>query len=121
MTPIFPLRHLGFWQASWPAGVAALGLLLSMTPAHAKSETQVGVYGHVAPRCWVANPVIRRSSAEMPKATLGAVCNQATPMVQSTMRALNADGSLAIRTEATETSRQFGGRAAMEITISPQP
>lgn len=116
-----PLRLPSLCHAVRMTGAAMLALPLLANPAQANSDVQVGVHGHVAPRCWVANPATRQAPMEMSGSKIAAICNQATPLIQSTMRALDTDDTMAIRTEAAGTAQQFGGRAAREITISPQP
>lgn len=102
------------------AGAAMLLVPLLANPAQANSDAQIGVYGHVAPRCWVANPATRQASSEMSGSAVAAICNQATPVILSTLRALDTDDIMAIRTDVAGPTPQFGGRAAREITISPQ-
>lgn len=99
---------------------AALVLPLLANSAFANPGPQIDVTGHVAPRCWIANPASLRSALDGASINGRAMCNQATPMIQSAMREINADGTLASQMQSSARPVQFGGRAAMEITISPQ-
>lgn len=108
-----------------PAQISCATLAIALAvptltgPARANPGAQIEIHGHVAPRCWVANPTSLQSHTERRVTGLRAVCNQATPMIQSSVRALDADGILGRAIEPTVSGAQIDGRAAMEITISP--
>lgn len=116
------LRSYILPRALWAAS-AFVGATLAM-PAQAQTA-QVEVYGYVAPRCWVANTTNWQPSADGSMMPPRAICNQATPRMESRMRSVAADGTLVQMMPASFDPRtpfaNASGRAAMEIVVSPQP
>jgi hypothetical protein len=108
------LRNNSFPDASWTVSTVAISFTIFAVPAQGQAGPQVDLYGYVAPRCWVADPETFRPIADAPLPRV--ICNQATPMLKSQVRTLNADGTLAERVH----SQQLPARAALEIVVSPQ-
>ncbi|WP_374405188.1 hypothetical protein [Pelagerythrobacter sp.] len=97
---------------------AALAVILALpvSPARADEAVQIGVQGHVAPRCWVANPNV--SAARKTRSTPDgrAICNHAQPRMTSQVRNLTErDGASGTARSDTQSTR-----AALEIVVSPR-
>ncbi|MDO9369440.1 MAG: hypothetical protein Q7T68_12795 [Sphingopyxis sp.] len=108
-----------------PNPIARVAVLLislaSAAPAVAQEAQQITVYGEVAPRCWVADPLA--SNTAMPPARGRAICNHARPVLLTEMRAIAADGSLVKLLPASVVTQPTGAslspRAALEIVVTP--
>jgi hypothetical protein len=105
-------------DASRTVSAVTISFTIFIVPLEAQPGPEVGVYGYVAPRCWVAKPATPQPIADMPASRPRVICNQATPRLESNVRALNADGTLE-RVQPTNPAHK-SGRAALEIVVSPQ-
>lgn len=106
-------------EASWAASAVALSCAVLAAPAQAQDGPQIDIYGYVAPRCWVASQPAAQPIADTALPRPRVICNQAAPALQSNVRALNADGTLAERIRQSGPD-QLTARAALEIIVSPQ-
>lgn len=105
--------------ASLKAMTAVVSVTLVVMPASAQNGPQVDLYGYVAPRCWVANPVTLQPAADAGVSRPRVICNQATPRLSTNVRTLDADGTRVQRVQQSDPA-QLSGRAALEIVVSPQ-
>lgn len=121
MTRDRTLRSCIVPRTLWAASVFVAATVAM--PAQAQTA-QVEVYGYVAPRCWVANTASWQPNADGSVLPPRAICNQATPRMESRMRTLAADGTLVQILPASFDPKaplaKASGRAAMEIVVSPQ-
>ncbi|NIJ18680.1 hypothetical protein FHS95_000349 [Sphingomonas naasensis] len=101
------------------AMTAVVSVTLVVMPAAAQNGPQVDLYGYVAPRCWVANPVMLQPAADTAISRPRVICNQATPRLSTNVRTLEADGTRIQRVQQSVPAQQ-SGRAALEIVVSPQ-
>ena len=84
---------------------AAILCAIPYLPAQAQTGPEVAIYGYVAPRCWVA-------AGSRP------ICNQGTPLLRSTVRALIVETPIARTQPAGLSTMQ--AQEAREILVSPQ-
>lgn len=91
-------------------------------PAMAEEVNQIAVYGEVAPRCWVADPLkIAPANAAPQVTTVRAICNHARPVLASEVRMIGSDGALMKRMPAaTDRTESIPARTALEIVVTPQ-
>lgn len=98
-----------------------LAALTAAPPAMAQEVQQIAVYGEVAPRCWVAEPLA--TDAARPGVRGRAICNQARPVLASEVRAIAADGTLVKRlpasTDLQTAAASLSPRTALEIVVTP--
>lgn len=114
-------------QKSIPKPIAIAAILLSTlvaaTPATAEDVPQIGIYGYVAPRCWVAAPAVMPENAATPAIRPRAICNEARPMLATEIRAIAADGTLVKRLPASAdpppATASLSSRTALEIVVTP--
>jgi hypothetical protein len=104
------------------AVLLGLPFALAAMPAQAQTTGSIGVSGYVAPRCWAVAASPHPAIAEILAPRGRAICNYATPMLRSTLRLLDVDGTpeeIQPSTGRTADPAQLSGRAALEITVSP--
>lgn len=91
-------------------------------PTMAEEVNQIAIYGEVAPRCWVAEPMKMVVSNGAVQAMPGrAVCNQARPVLASEVRLIGADGVLIKRVSpSADRAASLSTRTALEIVVTPQ-
>ncbi len=99
--------------------LTSLGLA---APAMAEEVNQIAVYGEVAPRCWVADPMrVTTTNAAVQVTPARAICNQARPLLASQLRTIGSDGALVKRVPAaTDDPASLSTRTALEIVVTPQ-
>lgn len=105
------------------AGAALVLTSLALAaPAMAEEVNQIAVYGEVAPRCWVADPMnVITTKAAVQVTPARAICNQARPILASQVRTIGSDGALMKRVPAaTDRQAPLSPRAALEIVVTPQ-
>lgn len=102
--------------------VLVLTGLASAAPAMAEEVNPVAIYGEVAPRCWVAEPMKMVVSNGAVQATSGrAICNQARPLLASQVRMIGSDGVMIKRVPLTaDRAVPVSARTALEIVVTPQ-
>lgn len=102
--------------------VFVLAGLCFATPTMAEEVNQIAIYGEVAPRCWVAEPMKMVVSNGAVQAMSGrAICNQARPVLASEVRLIGSDGLLIKRVSpSADRSAPLSTRTALEIVVTPQ-
>lgn len=103
------------------AAIVLGGMSLAL-PAMAEEVNQIAIYGEVAPRCWVAQPMkIAATNAAVQVMPARAVCNQARPVLLTEMRMIDSNGALIRREPATiDQAEPLSPRTALEIVVTPQ-
>lgn len=103
------------------AAIVLAGVSLAV-PATADEVNQIAVYGEVAPRCWVAQPMkVATTNAAVQMTPARAICNQARPVLASEVRMIDSDGLLMKRVPAADDrTAPFSPRTALEIVVTPQ-
>lgn len=101
---------------------AGMGFL---APASAEEVNQIAIYGDVAPRCWVADPMKTiATNAAVQVTPARAICNQARPVLLTEVRMVGSDGVLLKRVpttmDRTAASAPLSPRTALEIVVTPQ-
>lgn len=91
-------------------------------PAIADEVNQIAIYGEVAPRCWVAQPMkLAPTNAAVQVTAPRAICNQAQPVMQTEVRMIDSDGASIKRAPAAaDRAAPFSPRTALEIVVTPQ-
>lgn len=94
----------------------------SAAPAMADEVNQIAIYGEVAPRCWVAQPMkITAQNAAVQATPARAICNQARPVLATEVRMIDSDGAVIKRVPAAaERPASLSTRTALEIVVTPQ-
>jgi stage V sporulation protein SpoVS len=110
------------WNSNRIARTAfVLASLSFATPTMAEEVNQISIYGEVAPRCWVAEPMKIVISNGAVQATGRAICNQARPLLASEVRMIGSDGLLIKRVPAAaDRAAPLSTRTALEIVVTPQ-
>ncbi|WP_225940907.1 hypothetical protein [Sphingopyxis sp. OAS728] len=92
------------------------------SPAMADEVNQIAIYGEVAPRCWVAQPMkITAPNAAVQATPARAICNQARPVLASEVRMIDSEGMLMKRVPAAaDRATPLSTRTALEIVVTPQ-
>jgi hypothetical protein len=103
------------------AAIVLAGMSLAV-PAMADEVNQIAIYGEVAPRCWVAQPMkITATNAAVQVTPARAICNQARPVLASEVRMIDSDGLLMKRVPAAaKRPGALSTRTALEIVVTPQ-
>jgi len=109
------------WNRIVRAALILSGMGLAV-PTMAEEVNQIGVYGEVAPRCWVADPLkIAPANAAPQVSATRAICNHARPVLASEVRMIGSDGALLKRMPtATKGTESLSARTALEIVVTPQ-
>lgn len=94
-------------------------------PAMADEVSQIAIYGEVAPRCWVAQPMKITATNTVGQVTPArAICNQARPVLLTEVRMIGSDGVLLKRVppimDRTTASAPLSTRTALKIVVTPQ-
>ncbi|USI75864.1 MULTISPECIES: hypothetical protein [unclassified Sphingopyxis] len=109
--------------------IARVALVLTglnlAAPAMAEEVNQIAVYGEVAPRCWVVDPMKIVATNAAPKViSARAICNHGRPVLASEVRMVDSDGLLIKRvpaaTERPVAAASLSARTALEIVVTPQ-
>jgi hypothetical protein len=102
------------------AAIVLAGMSLPVT-AMADEVNSIAIYGEVAPRCWVVQPMkITTPNAAGQATRARAICNQARPVLASEVRMIDADGLLMKRIPAADRTTSLSTRTALEIVVTPQ-